>query len=65
MGVVDPGLVVLGGGVGQNPLMLPEVRRVVRSLAWNTEITTGALGVQATVLGAVHVAISRALDRIA
>jgi len=65
MSVVDPGLVVLGGGVGQNPLMLPEVRRVVRSLAWNTEITTGALGEQATVLGAVHVAISRALDRIA
>jgi predicted NBD/HSP70 family sugar kinase len=65
MSVVDPGLVVLGGGVGQNPLVLPEVRRVVRALAWNTEITTGALGEHATVLGAVHVAISRALDRIA
>ncbi|HZE47914.1 MAG TPA: ROK family transcriptional regulator [Jatrophihabitantaceae bacterium] len=65
MSVVDPGLVVLGGGVGQNPLVLPEVRRVVRALAWNTEITTGALGEQATVLGAVHVAISRSLDRIA
>jgi predicted NBD/HSP70 family sugar kinase len=65
MSVIDPGLVVLGGGVGQNQLVLPEVRRTVESLAWKTEITVGALGNQATVLGAVHLAISRALDRIA
>jgi hypothetical protein len=37
----------------------------VESLAWKTEITVGALGDQATVLGAVHIAITRALDRIA
>jgi len=41
------------------------VRQVVRELAWDTEITTGALGEHATVQGAVHIAISRALARIA
>jgi predicted NBD/HSP70 family sugar kinase len=65
MSVLDPGLVVLGGGVGQNPLVLTEIRRTVRELAWDTEVTTGALGERATVLGAVHLAISRTLDRIA
>jgi predicted NBD/HSP70 family sugar kinase len=65
MSVIDPSLVVLGGGVGQNQLVLPEVRRTVEALAWKTEITVGALGDQATVLGAVHLAITRALDRIA
>jgi predicted NBD/HSP70 family sugar kinase len=64
MSVIDPGLVVLGGGVGQNQLVLPEVRRITCSLAWDTEITTGALGDHATVLGAVHIAITRSLDRL-
>ncbi|MGN6679744.1 MAG: ROK family protein, partial [Streptosporangiaceae bacterium] len=64
MSVIDPGLVVLGGGVGQNQLVLPEVRRITSSLAWDTEITTGALGDHATVLGAVHIAITRSLDRL-
>jgi predicted NBD/HSP70 family sugar kinase len=63
--VLDPRLVVLGGGVGQNQLVLPEVRRTVRELAWDTEVTVGALGDHATVLGAVHIAIGRTLDRIA
>jgi predicted NBD/HSP70 family sugar kinase len=64
MSVLDPGLVVLGGGVGQNQLLLPGVRRVTTALAWDTEITVGALGEHATVLGAVHLAITRALDRL-
>lgn len=65
LGVIDPGLVVLGGGVGQNQLVLPEVRRTLRDLAWDTEVTVGALGDRATVLGAVHIAISHTLDRMA
>jgi predicted NBD/HSP70 family sugar kinase len=64
MSVIDPSLVVLGGGVGQNQLLLPEVRRVVGELAWAAEITTGALGEHASVQGAVHLAIRRALARI-
>ncbi|MFE9446259.1 ROK family transcriptional regulator [Streptomyces sp. NPDC006602] len=62
--VLDPQQVVLGGGVGQNQLLLPEVRRTVRRLAWDTEITIGALGDYATVQGAVHLAIDRSLSRI-
>ena len=65
LSVIDPGLIVLGGGVGQNQLVVPEVRRTVRTLAWDTEVTVGALGEHATLLGAVHTAIDRALDRIA
>jgi hypothetical protein len=34
-------------------------------LAWDTEVTVGALGENATALGAVHIAIGRALDRLA
>jgi predicted NBD/HSP70 family sugar kinase len=64
LSVIDPQLVVLGGGIGQNPLVLPEVRRTVTSLAWPTTITVGALGDHATVLGAVQVAITRALDQM-
>ncbi|MER7250422.1 ROK family transcriptional regulator [Kribbella sp. NPDC000426] len=64
MSVLDPGLVVLGGGVGQNQLLLPGVRRATTALAWDTEITVGALGEHATVLGAVHIAITRVLDRL-
>ncbi|SFE07980.1 Sugar kinase of the NBD/HSP70 family, may contain an N-terminal HTH domain [Actinacidiphila alni] len=63
--LLDPGLVVLGGGVGQNQLVLLEVRRVVRELAWDTEVTVGGLGDRATLLGAVHLAVGRALDSMA
>jgi len=41
--LIDPGVVVLGGGVGQNQLVLLEVRRTVRELAWDTEVTVGGL----------------------
>jgi predicted NBD/HSP70 family sugar kinase len=64
LAVIDPDLIVLGGGVGQNQLVVPEVRRTVQALAWDTQVTAGALGDHATLLGAVHTAISRSLDRI-
>jgi hypothetical protein len=44
---------------------VPLILRTVQALAWPTEITTGALGEHATVQGAVHLAIARALARIA
>ncbi|MDX6431816.1 MAG: hypothetical protein QOE54_4182 [Streptosporangiaceae bacterium] len=65
LAVIDPGLIVLGGGVGKNQLVVPEVRRTIQALAWDTEVTVGALGDHATLLGAVHTAINRSLDRIA
>jgi hypothetical protein len=40
------------------------VRRTIDELAWSTEVTVGALGDYATVQGAVHMAIGRALSRM-
>jgi len=64
VGVLDAGLVVLGGGVGQNPLLLREVRRVTRDLTWSTEIEVSRLGYTGTVLGAVQLAIDYGLGLI-
>ena len=64
IGVLDPGLVVLGGGVGQNPFLLKEVRRVSRDLTWSTEIEASRLGASGTVLGAVQLAIDYGLGQI-
>ncbi|MBM6595127.1 ROK family transcriptional regulator [Microvirga pudoricolor] len=49
--IVDPGFVVLGGGIGNNPLILPYVRDVVDRLSYPTQIETSVLGPDATVLG--------------
>lgn len=49
--VLDPGLVVLGGGVGQNPLILPKVQQVVDDLAMPTRVEVSGLGVEATLMG--------------
>lgn len=64
VGVLDAGLIVLGGGVGQNPLLLREVRRVTRDLTWATEIEVSRLGYSGTVLGAVQLAIDYGLGLI-
>jgi predicted NBD/HSP70 family sugar kinase len=60
--MLDPGLIVLGGGVGQNQLLIPEVRRTVEQLAWPTEIVTSTLGAQGTITGAARIAASNALQ---
>jgi len=36
--VVDPGVVVLGGGLGSSPLLLPDVRETVSRLSYSVEI---------------------------
>jgi predicted NBD/HSP70 family sugar kinase len=64
VGVVDPGLIVLGGGVGQNPLMLREVQRVAKQLTWPTEIAVSALGAHGTALGAMRLAADHGLGQI-
>jgi len=60
--VVDPGLVVLGGGFGASPLLLPGVREAVDRLSYPTEIRSSLLGSDATVLGIERLAIERALN---
>lgn len=59
---MDPGLVVLGGGIGQNPLLIPRAMRTVEHLAWPTPVVSTSLGDQATVLGATTLATDWALD---
>lgn len=57
--VLDPGLVILGGGVGGNPLLTEGVARVLAEISWPTALTVSTLGDQATVLGATYLAIER------
>ena len=59
--VIDPGLVILGGGIGQNDALLDTVRRVTADLCWPTEVTTSARGPRGTMLGAAQVAATAAL----
>lgn len=61
VGICDPGLIVLGGGVGQNKLLVPIVEEVVADLAWPTEVITTELPVSGTVLGASQLAMRRAV----
>lgn len=59
--VVDPGLVVLGGGLGASPLLLPEVRKTANRLSYPVDIRSTLLGADATVLGIERLAIQTAL----
>jgi predicted NBD/HSP70 family sugar kinase len=64
IGFLDPGLVVLGGGVGQNPMILNEVQRTARDLTWSTEIAVSSLGVNGTALGAMRLAADFSLAQV-
>ncbi|MDB5666730.1 ROK family transcriptional regulator [Cypionkella sp.] len=59
--VVDPGLVVLGGGLGASPLLLPGVQETVNRLSYAADIRNTLLGPDATVLGIERLAIEKAL----
>jgi predicted NBD/HSP70 family sugar kinase len=62
--VLDPELIVLGGGVGQNPILLSGVRRTVESLCWPVEVVVSQLSGRATVLGAARLAMDFSLARL-
>lgn len=62
--VLDPEMVVLGGGVGQNPILLPGVRKAIESLCWPVEVVVSELSGRATVLGAARLAIDFSLARL-
>jgi predicted NBD/HSP70 family sugar kinase len=64
VGIIDPGLVILGGGVGQNPLLVAEVERTLSELAWPTEVASSVLGNRGSVLGASQLAALEALGTI-
>jgi predicted NBD/HSP70 family sugar kinase len=62
--MVDPGLVVLGGGLGANPLLLPTVSEVANRLSYPVELRMSSLGQDATVLGIEKLACDSAVDLI-
>ena len=62
--VLDPALVLLGGGVGQNPQLLEGVRAVVQEAKPEVQVTSGSLGEDATVEGAVALTLDHALSKL-
>jgi predicted NBD/HSP70 family sugar kinase len=62
--IIDPGLVVLGGGIGNSAQILPHVRSVVERLTFPTEIVSSALGPDATVLGIEQLAAEHACQQM-
>jgi predicted NBD/HSP70 family sugar kinase len=63
--VIDPELVVLGGGIGRNPALLPQVRATVAELVPLTaRIETSRLGDKAALYGAVALALREAREQL-
>ena len=64
--VVDPELVVLGGGIGRNGdlLLEPVVEHLRSRLPFHPRVETSALGEDAAVMGAVAMALQAAQDRL-
>jgi predicted NBD/HSP70 family sugar kinase len=59
--VFDPELVVLGGGIGANPQLLPAVREAVASVVpFPPRVETSALGDVASLTGALYIALEGA-----
>jgi predicted NBD/HSP70 family sugar kinase len=62
--VLDPGLVILGGGVGRNPLLTDGVREALSTLSWPTKLEVSRLREHATVLGAAHLAREHGINAV-
>jgi predicted NBD/HSP70 family sugar kinase len=60
--IIDPGFVVLGGGIGSNPVLLPYVQEAVDRLSYPTQIVTSSLGTNATLLGIAKIAAEHAQE---
>jgi len=59
--VFDPELVVLGGGIGSNPLLIPPVRDTVAALVpFPPRVETSALGEVASLTGTLSIALDGA-----
>jgi predicted NBD/HSP70 family sugar kinase len=57
--LIDPEMVVLGGGIGSNPALLGPLRAAVaRLVPWPLRIETSALGARAGLVGALHHALA-------
>jgi predicted NBD/HSP70 family sugar kinase len=64
--VFDPELVVLGGGIGSNPQLLPLVRETVQALVpFPPRLESSALGEVASLTGALRIALDGAREDLA
>lgn len=53
--VIDPEMVVLGGGIGANPVLIAPLREEVERIApWPIRTESSSLGASAGVIGALH-----------
>ena len=56
--LIDPEMIVTGGGIGANPFLLEPLRAAVDRIApWPVRIETSALGARAGLIGAIHHAL--------
>jgi predicted NBD/HSP70 family sugar kinase len=62
--VLDPDMIVLGGGVGQNPLLAAQVRTVVNTINHDINVVPSSLGDRGTAEGAAFLACEFARMRI-
>lgn len=62
--VLDPGLIVLGGGIGANSQLLPGVRAELARLSWPTEVVSSEVGDSGTVAGAARLAVARGIQTV-
>jgi predicted NBD/HSP70 family sugar kinase len=62
--VLDPGLIVLGGGTGADPQLLPGVRAELARLSWPTEVVSSTVGDSGTVAGASRLAVARGIQTV-
>ncbi|WP_425052833.1 ROK family transcriptional regulator [Psychromarinibacter sp. S121] len=60
--VVDPGLVILGGGLGSSELLPERVSAAATRLSYPVEVRSSTLGSDATALGIEKLAIDQALQ---
>jgi predicted NBD/HSP70 family sugar kinase len=61
--IVDPESFVLGGGIGVRPELLERVQALIASLPFRMEVEASSLGIRATLLGAISLAVTQEFDR--
>lgn len=62
--LLDPGLIVLSGGVGSNPAFAEGVRQALTRLPWRTDVEISSLGGESTVMGATRLAMEQAVAHL-
>ncbi|MCL2781341.1 MAG: ROK family protein [Actinomycetia bacterium] len=62
--VVDPDVIVLGGGIGQHPMIVDAVRSYLSQLPWPVRVAPTKLRASATALGAARLAAAEAMREL-